>query len=326
MCVKNNPLVSVIIPVYNVATYLKRCMDSVVSQTLRNIEILAIDDGSNDGSELILDEYASKDSRVRVFHVKNGGVSRARNIGLDNARGKYVAFVDSDDFLPLDIYEHMVNEIEADDCQLVQYAAKLTYDNERNNVVKWSNKLTISWGNFCDAYKNQIIIGAIWSKLFIREYIGDLRFQLDLPVSEDQLFLVKYLEKIKRVKTFEKVGYYYYQRDNSVTHEKLNFKQFSDIDLFEQFLRSGFIPKNSMSAKMISAFMAKKSLCLILNLLTTNTYVERYWQLRSILVKNIANIISNKSVISKHKVYAVAICLFPNTFKFIAHKFGQDNK
>lgn len=144
MCVKNNPLVSVIIPVYNVATYLKRCMDSVVSQTLRNIEILAIDDGSMDGSEAILDEYAFKDSRVKVFHVKNGGVSRARNIALDNARGKYVAFVDSDDFLPLDIYEHMVNEIEADDCQLVQYAAELVYDNGRNNVIKCDIQLAES--------------------------------------------------------------------------------------------------------------------------------------------------------------------------------------
>ena len=95
----NIPKISVIIPVYNAEKYLYRCIDSVLVQTFTNWELLLIDDGSKDSSGVICDEYAAKDARVRVFHKENGGVSSARNLGLDNARGEWVAFVDSDDYI-----------------------------------------------------------------------------------------------------------------------------------------------------------------------------------------------------------------------------------
>ena len=92
------PKISVIVPVYNVEKYLPRCIDSILSQTFTDFELLLIDDGSPDNCGKICDEYAAKDSRVRVFHKPNGGVSSARNLGLDNARGEWIAFIDSDDF------------------------------------------------------------------------------------------------------------------------------------------------------------------------------------------------------------------------------------
>ena len=92
-------MVSVIVPIYNSEKYLKRCVDSILSQTFSDFELLLVDDGSTDGSGSICDEYSVKDSRVRVFHKENGGVSSARNLGLDNARGEWITFVDSDDYL-----------------------------------------------------------------------------------------------------------------------------------------------------------------------------------------------------------------------------------
>ena len=107
----DNPKISVIVPVYNVERYLRRCIDSILAQTFTDFELLLIDDGSKDSSGEICDEYAAKDSRIIVFHKENGGVSSARNVGLDNVRGEWVAFVDADDKIS-DGYFHICEEHE----------------------------------------------------------------------------------------------------------------------------------------------------------------------------------------------------------------------
>ena len=98
-------MISVIVPVYNVEPYLRKCLDSILAQTYRNLEILVIDDGSTDGSGRICDEYAGRDERIKVFHTENHGLSCARNLGLDNANGEWIGFVDSDDWIEPDMYE-----------------------------------------------------------------------------------------------------------------------------------------------------------------------------------------------------------------------------
>ena len=106
------PKISVIVPVYNTEKYLHRCIDSILAQTFTDFELLLIDDGSKDNSGAICDEYAAKDSRVRVFHKENGGVSSARNLGLDNVRGEWVTFVDSDDWVEKEYIELFVKNID----------------------------------------------------------------------------------------------------------------------------------------------------------------------------------------------------------------------
>ena len=103
----NNPKISVIAPVYNVEKYLPRCIDSILAQTFTDFELLLIDDGSKDHSREICDEYAKKDSRIRVFHKENGGVSSARNLGLDNVKGEWITFVDSDDYLKMEFLSNL---------------------------------------------------------------------------------------------------------------------------------------------------------------------------------------------------------------------------
>ena len=104
-------LISVVIPVYNVEKYLEKCLDSVVEQTYRNLEIILVDDGSTDNSGAICDRYAQKDSRVVVIHQKNGGLSKARNVGIDTATGKYISFIDSDDYVGSCYIETLYKEI-----------------------------------------------------------------------------------------------------------------------------------------------------------------------------------------------------------------------
>ena len=115
----NNETVSVIIPVYNVEKYIRKCIESVCGQTYRNLEIILIDDGSPDKSGEICDEYAAADSRIKVIHLENGGVSRARNIGLDMATGKYIGFVDSDDYIRPGMYETLVDNMEKENVDTV---------------------------------------------------------------------------------------------------------------------------------------------------------------------------------------------------------------
>ena len=103
------PLISIIVPIYNVEKYLSRCINSVLSQTFPDFELLLIDDGSTDKSGYICDGYAQKDSRIKVFHIENGGVSAARNYGLDNARGEWITFVDADDWIDKDMYYKLYN-------------------------------------------------------------------------------------------------------------------------------------------------------------------------------------------------------------------------
>lgn len=107
-------MISVIIPVYNVEPYLRKCLDSVICQTYRNLDIIVVDDGSTDDSGQICDEYQNMDDRIRVFHKKNEGLSSARNLGLQYVKGEYIGFVDSDDFIDEDMYESMLHEMKED--------------------------------------------------------------------------------------------------------------------------------------------------------------------------------------------------------------------
>ena len=115
----NIPKISVIIPVYNTEKYLRRCIDSVLAQTYQDFELLLIDDGSKDSSGAICDEYASQDTRVRVFHKENGGVSSARNLGLDHARGEWITFVDADDWMADDMLQQMLDTADAEGADVV---------------------------------------------------------------------------------------------------------------------------------------------------------------------------------------------------------------
>lgn len=132
------PLISVIVPVYNVEKYIRRCVDSILSQTYKNLEILLVDDGSNDLSGEICDEYAGTDKRVRAFHKKNGGLASARNFGLENVMGEYVSFVDSDDWIEKNTYSYCLDLINNENCKVdvVQFGISCVEDEKEQPKVR----------------------------------------------------------------------------------------------------------------------------------------------------------------------------------------------
>lgn len=178
-------LLSIIIPVYNVENYICECLDSVLGQSYTNIEVLLIDDGSTDKSGEICDEYQKKDSRVKVFHKENGGLSTARNVGIEQANGFYVAFVDSDDYIETTMYSQMISVLEKEKAELVVCAF--------NNVSDTKKECTGNSGNITSFNTEEIFLNKdkirflTWNKVYLKSKIDEIRF-IPGQVYEDVYF------------------------------------------------------------------------------------------------------------------------------------------
>lgn len=217
---------SVIVPVYNTEKYLRRCVDSILAQTFTDFELLLINDGSSDNSGAICDEYAEKDSRVRVFHKENGGVSSARNLGLDNARGEWITFVDSDDWVEsnwLYCFSTKINQI-GTEYLIVTYARSLFEENTRliihNGSVGYLSK---------DDYFKRGEYGYLWNKCFCADIIKkqSLSFDLSMDCFEDEIFVLEYTRNLRGIYICNEITYNYYSPlDFSKKYEKnVDFKK-----------------------------------------------------------------------------------------------------
>lgn len=217
--------VSVIIPVYNVELYIRECLESVVNQQYDNLEILLIDDGSDDSSGQICDEYALMDSRVRVVHKKNGGVSSARNCGLEIASGDYVYFADADDFLFRDTIVTLCSLIMDHDIAMCMMQK---FDNGLDVIQKESKyKTTME----IDAIVSDILTGSnssgfLWNKLFKAEIIKEKKLFFNTKVHhyEDQLFILEYLDRESRAAFSDSVIYAYRNTPGSALNSGINNK------------------------------------------------------------------------------------------------------
>lgn len=219
-----NPILSIIVPVYNVEQYLSRCIDSILSQSFTDFELLLVDDGSTDGSGSICDTYAEKDARIRVFHKDNGGVSSARNVGLDNAKGEWIYFMDSDDELKANGLKIMADCI-SDDVDMVLAGFEEYYEDGNlkysiplrvKELLAPSESVLICYEKYSRYYR---YLGYLWIRLFRKNKIDDnaIRFDESIAVKEDTLFIVQYLCSSigKTLFTTEPI-YKYYRRSSSV--------------------------------------------------------------------------------------------------------------
>lgn len=220
-------LVSVIVPVYNVEKYLNRCIESIVNQTYKNLEILLIDDGSPDNCPLICDEWAKKDKRIRVIHKANAGLGMARNTGIENANGKYICFFDSDDYFELTTIEKCVFSARQNNSDVVLFGFCDAFE---NGDIK---PLTISDCN--SVYKDKEILNKLLPDLLVNSYGLDISacakmFRLDLLInkdirfksereiiSEDAYFIIELFENVTVASVVPECLYYYYKSVGSLT-------------------------------------------------------------------------------------------------------------
>lgn len=213
-----NDLISIIIPVYKVEKYLEKCIESVLKQTYTNLQIILVDDGSPDNCGKICDEYAKKDSRIEVIHKVNGGLSDARNVGIAKAKGKYIGFVDSDDYIKEDMYEILINLIKEYDadvsiCNLYDVIDGKEYIRNNENGIQEYSRLEILKEVLLD--KN--IQSYAWNKLYKKELFDEIKYPIGKKY-EDIGTTFYVFEKCNKIVVTSKPEYYYLKRSDSLVN------------------------------------------------------------------------------------------------------------
>lgn len=234
---ETNPVISVIVPVYKAEEYLPRCIDSIIAQTFVDFEVLLIDDGSPDNSGKICDDYAIKDKRIRVFHKSNGGVSSARNLGLDEARGRWVMFVDADDWLCSDCLKECIFNAEKKLLDVLQFSY-VRVDNNGVELGKEHNSIgltpVLDSRRYIQENKYLVVVwGACIRYSLIKEY--NIRFDENIKLAEDQLFIMEVLANANKVQRIDSVLYYYLDNPTSATNSSKSHDMLDSIDALIEF-------------------------------------------------------------------------------------------
>ena len=238
------PLISVIVPVYKVEEYLNQCIDSIVSQTYRNLEIILVDDGSPDNCPKICDDWAEKDNRIKVLHLQNGGAGRARNVGYSVCTGEFISFVDSDDVLYSCFYKNMLccfnDDVEIVECDYCLFETVLPPFIELDNPEKEEYDANMAmYGHISDSVFRQVI----WNKLYKSSLWKNVRFP-EGKYCEDVFAMHHIVSQCRKICLIPNIFCWYRLRLSSIMHEKYNEKH---LDAVEALLaRSSFFEKRQM--------------------------------------------------------------------------------
>lgn len=308
--------ISIIVPIYNIANYLERMLDSLLCQTYSNLEIILIDDGSTDGSEIICDSYKNKDKRIKVVHQKNSGVSIARNVGLKLATGDYIGFVDSDDIIDENMYKKLYNNMtnyncEISVCNFCSFSDKPLFEYSENiKIYNCESALK-------DIISDGKITNFLWNKLFLKSLFEDIKFP-ENQIYEDMYIMPRLIEKVKQLCYDDSKLYGYYIRNNSYVNtynmsKNKNYLDFSDYSY--NYLNKYLFLKDDLQMYktfyIYSAFLqAAKSKCK--DIINSN-YMLKYYKLYKKEFK-----INNKFSI-KRKLLMIILYLSKSIFYLIVN-------
>ena len=229
--------VSIIVPVYQVEKYIRQCVDSILAQTFTDFELILVDDGSKDRSGEICDEYAGMDERVKVVHKENGGLSDARNRGMDQAVGKYFMFVDSDDYIAPTMLESLYSSMRRENADIVVCNFRFTFDNASEKSFSTEVKAEVLTGAeiFYDRKneRNYGIWTVAWNKLYKKETIGKVRFRFG-KYHEDEFWANDIYQMDIKVVTIPESLYYYRQREDSIMGKKNIARDFDIVEALQE--------------------------------------------------------------------------------------------
>lgn len=274
-----NELISIIVPIYNVSKYLDRCMESLLKQTYTNIEIIMVDDGSPDDCGSKCDDYASRDRRIKVIHKQNAGLGMARNSGLDIANGKYVAFIDSDDYVDIEMIEklyHRLQNTKADTCFCRYYNVTAEKMNilapeiyKKNNYQQDEIKeILLGMIGSLPEEPGDVEIGmSVWKGLYSLDIINKskIRFQSERKyISEDIIFHIEYLQKAQKVVVEETPNYYYCDNGGSLTKSyKANRFEMEKI-LFQKVINEldKIFQEEEYNQRLFKSFLGRVRRCI----------------------------------------------------------------
>ena len=321
--------VSVIVPVYNVERYLKRCVNSIINQTFKDFELLLVDDGSTDLSGKICDKLKQSDNRIKIFHKKNGGLSDARNYGLQFAKGKYITFIDSDDFVSTDYIEILYNSILDNNGVDISTVSSFHFSDEKliKDINLSKRKFETEVIDTKIAVKKMLLNDNIahesWGKMYSKNLWDNIQFPLG-QILEDYSTTYKIFSKANKVAINNVKIYYYYQRSESILRCQVSEKTLEVFDISDKETTNiiSTWPNLKTEAKALQTTTYLKFYQKILNS-DLSLYPEYQKRIRKIVRKNSTILLKSPTINYKLKIKIILAMLNKRVFLFIYNKFGD---
>ncbi len=308
------PLISVIVPVYNVAPYLPRCLDSITGQTYQNLEIILVDDGSTDTCPRICDEYAAKDKRIKVIHQQNKGLPGARNSGMEQMHGEFFTFVDADDWIDKTCYEqlmHCQQQTQADLVSCLYYLAYDTHNKTISPIVEKSPQGFLSPVQLLCSLLHQKDF-SVWNKIYRRSWVAGTRFDFRYSMSEDWFFISQLAKKGGRFAQVNKPLYFYYQRQTSMRRTSTSPQWYLAMrlwaDLYNEFKQDPFVPVRTALLDYLLTFTGSFAMLALLEKQSKDKHVA---QAHQILKEHVPQILRDKLMRPAGKLFALSFVYFP---------------
>jgi len=296
----NKPLVSVIVPVYNIEKYLSVCIDSILCQTYSHIEVLLVDDGSTDKSGNICDQYLEIDDRIRVFHKNNGGLSDARNFAIERATGEYLSFVDSDDWISNEMIQEIMRGVLEIDAEIGICGFRRVYKNRTIDVYTCDSGGYSSDVAFAKLLRNKEIQDHACTKIFKKSLFEGIKFPVG-KIYEDIRTTYKLFLKAKRIYAINKPLYNYRQRKSSIARDSFNEKKMQYLIAVDELAEDAFVLESRALQKVLVNRKAVVSCYLYKDLLLQEIhtpkryYLEEASQLSKIIRQGWVNIVLSES-------------------------------
>lgn len=304
-----NEKISVVIPIYKVEKYLKKCIDSIINQTYSNLEIILVDDGSPDKCPQICDEYSQKDSRIKVIHKKNGGLSDARNYGIKVSTGRWITFIDSDDYVSNDYIEYLyklLKENKSDISIVLPYEfsnyEKINIKNEREIINVYDSRQ----GLIIMLYQKKFDTSA-WGKLYKKELFNDIEFPCG-KLYEDISTIYKAILKSDKIVYSNQKKYYYLKRNDSIMGQTFNVKDMDYVyqaeDMYDNIQK--LKDEELISAAKCRVLNANFSILLRAKKTKSKKYIDL---IRKSIKKNTSEVLYNKNCRLKTKIAIILVYL-----------------
>ena len=229
-------MISVVVPVYNVEKYIKKCIDSILNQTYKEFELIIVDDGSSDSSGLICDEYSNIDEHIKVFHKKNGGLSDARNYGIIKSSGEYITFVDSDDFIAPQMIEMLYKKLSENNCDISICDPVHCFENDSAEFELANRTMILNSEKAIEKlfYQKSFLTSA-WGKLYKKELFANLKFPVGM-LFEDSAIMYKLFERANNICYFSAKLYGYLHRESSITTSRFSERDFDILKITHEII------------------------------------------------------------------------------------------
>ncbi len=317
--------VSIILPVYNVEQYIKKCLESIQQQTYPNLEVIIVNDGATDKSVEYCEQICKIDSRFSVTHKENGGLSDARNVGIDKAKGDYLIFVDSDDFVSQDMVSYLVSSMENNEADIAICDPAHYYSDRQNNDLNIfypasSVKVYEKTEALCEMFYQKSFLVSAWAKIYKKELFDDIRFPVG-KLFEDSAVMYLLFEKCEKIVYSNVKLYAYVHRDNSITTKKFSDKDLDILDIsntiLDHYSGNFRVYKAAVSYKVSACFR------ILLNSSSEKKYNQIQKDCMTYILRNWRNVLFDKNVRLKNKLALISITLFNPFVKFIYSKVNR---